>query len=30
VIWRDLESLCEPRDGKKGIDGSEVETVVAH
>jgi hypothetical protein len=30
VIWKELESLCEPRDGKKGIDGSEVETVVAH
>jgi hypothetical protein len=30
VAWRELESLCEPRDGKKGIDGSEVETVVAH
>jgi hypothetical protein len=30
VAWRELESLCEPRDGKKGIDGGEVETVVAH
>ena len=30
VAWRELESLCEPRDGKKGIDGSEVQTVVAH
>ena len=30
VAWRELESLCEPRDGKKGIDGSEVETVVDH
>ena len=29
VVWRELESLCEPRDGQKGIDGSEVETVVA-
>ena len=29
VMWRELESLCEPRDGQKGIDGSEVETVVA-
>jgi hypothetical protein len=30
VIWKELESLCEPRDGKKGIDGNEVETIVAH
>jgi hypothetical protein len=30
VAWRELESLCEPRYGKKGIDGSEVETIVAH
>ena len=30
AMWQELESLCEPRDGKKGIDGSEVETVVAH
>jgi hypothetical protein len=30
VIWKELESLCEPRDGKKGIDGDEVETIVAH
>ena len=29
VRWKELESLCEPRDGKNGIDGSEVETVVA-
>jgi hypothetical protein len=30
AIWKELESLCEPRDGKKGIDGSEVETIVPH
>ena len=29
VAWDELQSLCEPRDGKKGIDGDEVETVVA-
>ena len=28
AVWRELESLCEPRDGKPGIDGNEVETVV--
>ena len=30
VIWKELESLCEPREGKKGIDGNEVETIIAH
>src|SRR5271170_3065337 len=28
-IWKELESLCESRDGKKGIDGDEVRTVIA-
>lgn len=28
AIWRELESLCEPRGAKKGIDGEEVQTVV--
>ena len=27
-VWRELESLCEPRDGEKGIDGGEVQIVV--
>ena len=30
AAWNEMQSLCEPRDGKHGIDGGEVETVVAN